>query len=867
MARKLPDEQSARAKSILARKVLARLSVSEKLTRAVKDNGISLSDLNSYVNQAIADVPALNKPGEGWKEGQYLPGPWSCDIVAPVEEKGETWQTIVRASDGKLYAVNFKIADGSVTIEGEPKQVEQTTDYEFVDEMEVESQADASRSKDKSSPGIFYRYSEVESSADGKRFQISFSSETPVERVARACDVEIGAAKKVGEKYLEILSHKKGDADFSDLNNDGAFLDEHDPQVQLGTIRRAVLSQDKMGRASVEFDGASELSKIRRKQFERKSRKHVSVGYRHTKFLGDEKLPDGRTAKRFAWQADEISSVAMPADNKAGVNRAKEGAFTRADDDAEMAHCLRCGEEFPRADLDDDFMCEDCLAVNRSKPALIDSKSVTERHIMADQVATITDAEVLSRAKPAIDAAVRKAETDIFARNKNFGDIVDGWVKDHGMKNRKADGKPGAEVFRSIANEFCQKDSTTPAADLLTELGNRCKAVVGDLENIQYPGMLARAGIKDYNRFAMAGGLGAGLAEMVRSNKTHPADGHLKEAHDDMVSFSKSRHIELNFNPAGFVLPDDAPSTPSMNFRARPGFSPDSFRRDMQVGVFGQGGALVPTMLQVPIIELLRNRPVLTWAGVTMLGGLSGNVAIPRQTAACAPQALAEIAQLAQTGQTFDQINFEPRRIGNQQFYSRMLLIQSSPDVEALIREDNFRQIALKIDELGLNGSGGGGEPLGIMNTPGINGIQFGGTVSYALAVQMRTLIRAQNVNDPLSFVTTSTSAGRLRSVAAALVGATTVISGPENAIWKGLDMEGSIAGTRALESQQIPGDRMICGAFEHVIWASWNGLNIVMDYVTKAANDEIGITMNTYNDFALRHPQAFTVSTDTAAA
>jgi hypothetical protein len=44
--------------------------------------------------------------------------------------------------------------------------------------------------------------------------------------------------------------------------------------------------------------------------------------------------------------------------------------------------------------------------------------------------------------------------------------------------------------------------------------------------------------------------------------------------------------------------------------------------------------------------------------------------------------------------------------VGNQTRYSKQLIFQSSPDVEALIRDDNFKQIALLVDEYGINGSG-----------------------------------------------------------------------------------------------------------------------------------------------------------------
>src|SRR5208282_4792482 len=99
------------------------------------------------------------------------------------------------------------------------------------------------------------------------------------------------------------------------------------------------------------------------------------------------------------------------------------------------------------------------------------------------------------------------------------------------------------------------------------------------------------------------------------------------------------------------------------------------------------------------------------------------------------------------------------------------------------------RKMALLGDELGLNGAGGA-QPLGIMQTPTINSIAFGGTATLSNIILMRTLIRQSNINDPVSFVTTSSAAGRLQVVPAALVGST-IVSGQTNAIWVGDELEG----------------------------------------------------------------------------
>ena len=209
-----------------------------------------------------------------------------------------------------------------------------------------------------------YRTATIDDAGDDqsqKRLQISFASEYPVARRAKEFHVKLGAASKVGESFLEILSQDPKYADLSELNREGApLLDEHDPEKQIGSVVRAELSTDGKSRAVIEYDGASDLSNIRYKQAVKRSRPSFSVGYAVTKYLGDRGLEDGRTAKVFGFAADEISSCALAADPTAKVGR------DAADGDGEMAHCLHCGKEFSTDDLDDDFRCEDCGPVERS---------------------------------------------------------------------------------------------------------------------------------------------------------------------------------------------------------------------------------------------------------------------------------------------------------------------------------------------------------------------------------------------------------------------------------------------------------------------------------------------------------------------
>jgi HK97 family phage major capsid protein len=242
------------------------------------------------------------------------------------------------------------------------------------------------------------------------------------------------------------------------------------------------------------------------------------------------------------------------------------------------------------------------------------------------------------------------------------------------------------------------------------------------------------------------------------------------------------------------------------------------------------------------------------------LTGLTGNVIIPRQDAVATAYSVPEIGALNATQQILGQIALSPKRVGARQIYSKQLVFQSTPDIESFIRTDLFAVIALLWDYLGLNGQGAQSQPLGIMNTPGVQSIVFGGAPTYAQLVSMITALRKLNVRGPVSFASTPATAGIFRTTAVTLTGATTVVGGASNAL---LTPDDKIAGCDFIESNQIPNDQVILGGEGEAIKALWAGLDIVTDPFTLATNSEIVLTFNTWGDFAVRHPQAFNISAD----
>lgn len=136
--------------------------------------------------------------------------------------------------------------------------------------------------------------------------EFSFSSEEPVSRW-------------FGE---EILSHEKGAADLSRLNDGGNLLWGHDPDQVIGVLEKAWLGDDKKMRAQIRW-GTSERAAEIRKDVEAGVIRNVSFGYRIIDMICTNPSAKGEDPKYLAtkWMPYEVSFVSIPADQTVGVGR------------------------------------------------------------------------------------------------------------------------------------------------------------------------------------------------------------------------------------------------------------------------------------------------------------------------------------------------------------------------------------------------------------------------------------------------------------------------------------------------------------------------------------------------------------------
>ena len=150
-------------------------------------------------------------------------------------------------------------------------------------------------------------------------------------------------------------------------------------------------------------------------------------------------------------------------------------------------------------------------------------------------------------------------------------------------------------------------------------------------------------------------------------------------------------------------------------------------KRDLVVGTASAGGNTVSTdLLAANFIDLLRNRMLVMKMGAQLLSGLTGNIAIPRQTGGATAYWVAESGAPTESQQAFDQVAMTPKTVGAFTDISRKLLLQSSIDVEAFVRRDLATVLALELDRAAIAGSGASNQPTGILSTSGIGDVAGG---------------------------------------------------------------------------------------------------------------------------------------------
>jgi len=254
-------------------------------------------------------------------------------------------------------------------------------------------------------------------------------------------------------------------------------------------------------------------------------------------------------------------------------------------------------------------------------------------------------------------------------------------------------------------------------------------------------------------------------------------------------------------------------------------------------------------------IDVLRNKSSVMQAGATMLRGLQGNVVIPKKTAASAAAWIAtEGGNSGESEFTVGSVTMSPKVIGGHTEMTRLMLQQSSLDVENLVRNDLSEAIATAIDLGALAGTGSSGQPTGVSATSGINTTTFAAAVpTFAELVAMESAVSADNaLQGNLRYIAKPSDWGNLKTVDKASNFGQMIVGN-----------DGQINGYDVIRSNQVTAGDYYFGNFADLLIGLYGSLDITVDPYTHSKSGTIRVVALQTCDVAVRHAVSFCKSSD----
>ena len=654
---------------------------------------------------------------------------------------------------------------------------------------------------------------------ESRTLRVSFSSEEPV-------------ARWFGS---EVLSHAAGCADLARLNDGAPLLFNHNMDDIIGVVESAEVGADQRGYATVRFANTARGNELMGMVADGIVR-NVSFMYRVMKYRidsEDEDPYDDDDAVYTAtqWEAYEISMVSVPADQTVGVGRSavdREQAVS-----VEVATPTRAAQATPAAPA---VLSTpgDSMKFRTHKP-----QNAAEAQASTGGGAAATSVSAAAAAQPDPVATERQRVADIVALARKHNLPLE---KAHDMIARGID----IAAARGEVLDGLLAGGQKPVASLganavdLTESEKRSYSIV-------------RA-----------------VSALVNGNWA-------KAGFEREVSTEISKRMNKE-SSNGFFMPTNLPFAPDQaHERAyREVMGKTQTRAPYQVGTAVQGGNLVATnLLADNFIEVLRNASVTAQLGARYLTDLTGNVDIPRQSAAMTVGWVGESTAGSESEATFDKVQLRPKTISAWSVMSRLMMLQGTPAIEMLARADLLAVAALALDLAALSGSGASNQPTGIINQSGVASV-VGGTnganLTFDHIIQLKTAPRVANAAlANLGFALNSKSVGYLETLKSTTGSYLWASDGSATSgAPRGLKGENYIA-SQQLRSTLTKGTSS--GICSELIYGNWLELLIGMWGVMEIAvnpydstgfkNGDVILRVMQTADVGVRHGASFAVMSD----
>lgn len=270
-------------------------------------------------------------------------------------------------------------------------------------------------------------------------------------------------------------------------------------------------------------------------------------------------------------------------------------------------------------------------------------------------------------------------------------------------------------------------------------------------------------------------------------------------------------------------------------------------------------------------IEALRARGVLGGLGTTYLSGLTNRIKMPKLATGANAAFVEELADVTDGAGTDGGVTLQPRTMGAFVNMSRLLMLESVPAIEQIVRNDLLASAADRMEFYAIQGSGSGGQPTGILNTSGVNNLDIS-TGTDRAALTWDDIIDLVKLVEEDNGIVNGNAAGFLShpAVKAALASTAKVASTDSVMIMN--DPWNSLYGYPAAFTSNVPtnlnpGDAgndasaLIFGDFSQLMIAQFGAPSILVDPYSGSSAGTVKMVLHAELDVGVRHAVSFAIT------
>lgn len=393
-------------------------------------------------------------------------------------------------------------------------------------------------------------------------------------------------------------------------------------------------------------------------------------------------------------------------------------------------------------------------------------------------------------------------------------------------------GKTEAEIRSEIAERACAY------AD---ELAKKTAQPEPQKKTVIFDGGDERKIVKEYN-----------LLNVIRAlaKDGSPDVGFEREISDQIA---KAQHKDAR----GFYIPE------AVLVRAITG------KTNVSGEIVGNGAATVETsLLASQYIDELVATTVLGAAGVQTVGGLVGDIAIPKGTAVTAGW-IAEKDNATTKTPTFSQVPGTPHTAAANAILSRRLVIQSSLAVQNLVARLIMEAIGRAVEAAAFDGTGTNNQPTGLSATTGVGAVTMtaGAPTKANLVDFWEKVYTANAAGANMKYI----GSPAVKALLCKTLDITTVSNGKAGdsaAIVGGVgagylcSKDAKVEGFDFLMSALCNSKKLYFGNWAEILMCFWSGVDMIVDPYTYSAKGAWQVTAFQDCDVIVRHPAAFAIGT-----